>query len=148
MYETAMGLGDRLLRITNKTDQVDNTSPVLGMMTSLFIGPELTSNCNILYSDRLALNASLTTVQIGLNPPIIRSTLSPSRIATIVTDITTTNDMVYTRRNHDWNMFQKGTDVVADYSFLNQFNLMGNTKTYLVNNYIGTSYLTEQLANT
>lgn len=147
MYETAMGIGDSMLRLTNKTDSVENTSPVLGMLTSLFIGPELTSNCDILYSDRLALNASLQSVVVGMQT-IIRSNLSPSRIATIVTDITTTNDMVYTRRTHDWNMFQKGRNVLADYSFLNQFNLMGNTKTYLVNNYIGTSYLTEQLANT
>ena len=147
MYETAMGVGDSMLRLTNKTDSVENTSPVLGMLTSLFIGPELTSNSNILYSDRLALNASLQSVVVGMQT-IIRSNLSSSRIATIATDIATANNMVYTRRIHDWTMFSNGRDVLADYSFLNQFNMMGNTKTYLVNNYIGTSYLTQQLTNT
>ena len=117
------------------------------MLTSLFIGPELTSNSNILYSDRLALNASLQSVVVGMQT-IIRSNLSSSRIATIATDIATANNMVYTRRIHDWTMFSNGRDVLADYSFLNQFNMMGNTKTYLVNNYIGTSYLTQQLTNT
>ena len=145
MYETAMGIGDSVLRLTNKTDGVENTSPVLGMMTSLFIGPELTSNSNLLYTDSLTLNASLQSVTVGMQT-IIRSNLSSVSINTILSHITTANNMVYTRRNHDWNMFQKGRDVLADYSFLNQFNMMGNTKTFLVNNYIGTSYLTNQLA--
>jgi len=146
MYQTVMSAGDQVLRLTNKTDQVENTSPVLGMMTSLFIGDELTSNCQLLYLDYITLNSSIESVTIGLNPPSLRTNLSASTINTILFHISTTDNMTATRRTHDWNMFQKSRDVLADYGFLNQFNMMGNTKTYLVNNYIGTSYLTNQLA--
>jgi hypothetical protein len=146
MYQTVMSAGDQVLRLTNKTDQVENTSPVLGMMTSLFIGDELTSNCQLLYLDYITLNSSIESVTIGLNPPSLRTNLSASTINTILFHISTTDNMTATRRTHDWNMFQKSRDVLADYGFLNQFNMMGNTKTYLVNNYIGTSYLTNQIA--
>lgn len=146
MYQTVMSTGEQVLRITNKTDQVENTSPVLGMLTSLFIEEELTSNCNLLAIDYVTLNSSIESIQIGLNPPSLRTNLSSTTINTILSHVTTTDNMTYTRRIHDWNMFQNSKDVLADYGFLNQFNMMGNTKTYLVNNYIGTSYLTNQLA--
>lgn len=148
MYDTIMSVGEQTLRLTNKTDDISNTSPILGCMTSLFIQTDLDANNNIIYVDRLALEASQTNVMFGLGNYGIRSSLSSAALTQIVTDITTANNLISVSRKHDWYFFQNERKILADFGFLSQFNQMGNTKTYLMNNYIGTSYLTQQLANT
>ena len=52
-----------------------------------------------------------------------------------------------TRRNHDFTFYQNSLQVTKDAGFLQQFNSMGGTNTYLVENVIGTDSLKAKLAS-
>lgn len=127
MFDTALGIGTQILQITNKTDDIANSTPMLGSMTSLFIGDELDANSTILINDyHLLVNAATTE-------------------ATVLAHINTANSMINTRRLHDWTFYQNSRQILSDYVFVTKFSNMGNTQAHLVNNLIGTDTLVTNL---
>lgn len=129
-WELATAVGQQVLRIVNTTDEISNSSPMLGSMTSLFIGDDLTSNNTILVENyNLLVNAAITESEA-------------------LSNVTSANTLISTRRAHDWNFYQKSRALLDDYVFLSKFNNLGNTQSYIITNLIGTTYLKESLANT
>ena len=51
--------------------------------------------------------------------------------------IISTTDVLYNQRIQDWTFYQNSQQVNQDVSFLQQFNNMGGTMSYLVKNVIG-----------
>lgn len=139
-YDTAVSIGHQILRITNTTDDVANTTPMLGSFTSLFIGDELSANNTTIYNDKLTVNSAIA--------PNGNCILGTTQVNQIITHIQTANNMIATRRMHDWNFYSNSVQVVNDYLELDRFNNLGNTQLYLVNNLIGTDTLVNNLANT
>jgi len=137
-YDLAVSVGQQILRITNATDDVANSTPMLGSFTSLFIGDELQSNSAIIYNDMVALNTASSPTEC---------LYTPTQVNQLITHITTANTMIATRRTHDWNFYEKSVQVVNDYMNITRFDHLGNTQTYLVNNFIGTDTLVNNLAN-
>ena len=153
-YKKSVALGQQLLQLVNVTDGVQNASPLLGSMTSLFIGDELASNLTIITSDLQALNASIRQVVVvgGGDPPsntFYYSNITAANANTIMSHFATANTMLRIRREHDWDFYRNGVDVVNDYFKVDSLGRLGNTQTYLVNNLIGTDrYISNTLANT
>lgn len=139
--DTATSIGNFLLRILKTTDDIQNTTPMLGSMTSLFIGDELNSNNTIIASDYITLNTSVSIANGNCY-------LSNAQVLAINTHINTLKDLIQYRRVSDWNFFANATTIVMDTMRLTQFNNIGNTQTYLINNLIGTDKLKNSLANT
>jgi len=139
-YDLAVSVGQQILRITNVSDGVSNSTPMLGSFTSLFIGDELAANNTTINQDYVTISS--------LVRPNNMCYLSQAQAITIANHINTANSLINTRRTHDWNFYAKSVEIVNDYLVLDRFNNLGNTQTYLVNNYIGTETLVNNLANT
>jgi hypothetical protein len=139
-YDLAVSIGQQVLRITNVSDGVSNSTPMLGSFTSLFIGDELAANNTTINQDYITINS--------LVRPNSKCYLTQAQAISIADHINTANSLVNTRRTHDWNFYAKSVELVNDYLVLDRFTNLGNTQTYLVNNYIGTETLVNNLANT
>ena len=66
-YDPAMAVGKQLLYVVNQTDGIENTSPILGTFTSLFVEPEMTDYNNTIspYSALIANSITITTTFEG-----------------------------------------------------------------------------------
>jgi hypothetical protein len=53
-----------------------------------------------------------------------------------------------TRRTHDENFFTNSKDILAEYDQMKKFKSPGNSETNIINDYIGTNRLKNNLANT
>ena len=153
-YQKAVSLGQQLLQLVNVTDGVQNASPLLGSMTSLFIGDELASNLTIITSDLQTLNATIRQVVVvgGGDPPsntFYYSNITAANANTIMAHFATANTMLRIRREHDWDFYRNGVNIINDYYKVDSLGRLGNTQNYLVNNLIGTDrYISNTLANT
>jgi hypothetical protein len=137
--DTATTIGNQLLRILSVTDNIQNTTPMLGSMTSLFIGEEVNSNVFIIASDFITLNNAISPVNGNC-------TLSATQVETINTHINILSNYINYRRTSDWNFFTNATIIVTDTMKLTSFNNIGNTQNYLINNLVGTDKLKSDLA--
>jgi len=135
-YDIAMSQGQELVRLLYQTESVQNTSPILGCFTSLFINTELTSNNSIVSNDYILLTNSYNGST---------SNISNSAMITIRNHLETVNTLMYTQRTVDWDFFKKQKQILDDYYFVSRFNSVGNTESYLIKNYIGTDFLKNNL---
>jgi hypothetical protein len=133
-YDTAMGLGKTALYITNQTDGITNTSPILGSFTSLFIGPQIYNYANTLSADLIILTSAISA-----------NTLTDAQITQINTDITNTNSLLTTRQTADVTYYTNLRTFVNNYNSVKQFSNMGDTQTYLLENFIGTPKLLSRI---
>jgi hypothetical protein len=144
-YDSAVQLGQDLLMLLNNTDGIQDSSPVLGNMTSLFIGDEIAANLTIITGDYPTLNSSIY-LDGGGN---VMSNITSSAANLIVSHLQTTSEMLNTRRLHDWNFFRQGSILLEDYSRIDKLENVGNTQIYLINNLIGTDEYKQKIsANT
>lgn len=134
-YDNAVNLGQQLLLLVNESDGVQNSTPLLGSMTSLFVGDELISNTTLLVNDLLTVNNSL---RFGPPDNNVYSNLTSTQVNTILSHVTTANTLIAGRREHDWNFYRQGLAVLDDYFKVEKLTRTGNTQNYLVNNLIGT----------
>jgi hypothetical protein len=145
-YDSAVNLGQQLLLLTNASDGVQNSTPLLGSMTSLFVGDELSSNLAILKNDLPIVNNSLRLDGPENN---VYSSLTSTQVNNLINHITTANTLVAGRREHDWHFYRTGLEILDDYFKVRKLTNLGNTQSYLVNNLIGTdSYKNKLSANT
>ena len=144
-YDSAVQLGQDLLMLLNNTDGIQDSSPVLGNMTSLFMADEIVANTTIITGDYPTLNASL---YLDANSNVA-SNITTTAANLIVSHIQTASGMLSTRRLHDWNFFRQGSILLEDYSRIDKLENVGNTQIYLINNLIGTDGYKQKIsANT
>jgi hypothetical protein len=127
-YTQAMSFGKIAIYITNQSDGITNTSPVLGSFTSLFIGPQLNSNSSIISSDYVTYSAA-----------IIANTATPTQIQKVTNDMNTAISLMSTRQSADVTFYTNLQNMVHNYNTTKQFQTMGESQTYLVTNFIGTA---------
>lgn len=133
-YQTAVSYGKQVVYLTNQTDGVVNNSPIMGCMTSILIGPQVSANSNTLSSDYIILSNGISG-----------NTLSNAQVTQITTDLTNLNTLLSTRQTSDVTFFGKLQTLVNNYNTTKQFASMGETETYLVNNLIGTPSLVSKI---
>jgi|LakMenE18May11ns_1017448.scaffolds.fasta_scaffold9838093_2 hypothetical protein len=133
-YDTAMGLGKTALYITNQTDNITNTSPILGSFTSILIGPQVGS-----------ANVTLANSLVTLTNGVTANNLTEAQISQILSDISNTNTLLITRQNADVTYYTNLRSFVDKYNQVKKFTNMGETETYLVNNFVGTDKIKERI---
>jgi hypothetical protein len=144
-YDSAVQLGQDLLMLLNNTDGIQDSTPVLGNMTSLFIGDEIAANLAIITSDFPLLNVSIRLSGID----DVLSNISTTNANFIISHVQTASGMLNTRRLHDWNFFRQGSILLEDYNRIDKLENVGNTQIYLINNLIGTDEYKQKIsANT
>jgi hypothetical protein len=127
-YTQAMSFGKIAIYITNQSDGITNTSPVLGSFTSLFIGPQLNSNSSILSSDYVTYSAA-----------IIANTATSTQIQKVTDDMNTATSLMSTIKSADVTFYTNLQNMVHNYNATKQFQTMGESQTYLITNFIGTA---------
>lgn len=133
-YQTAVSYGKQAIMITNQTDGIINNSPILGSMTSILIGPQLSAYANTLSNDLIILTNGMTA-----------NNLSNAQVTQITTDLTGVDSLMTTRQSSDVTFFQKVEILVNNYNSTQQFSNMGDTETYLCNNLVGTPKLISRI---
>ena len=148
-YDMIMSIGTEILRLTVSQEDLANASPMLGSMTSLFVGPELANSVIELYTDEATINANTTLV---IDPETMTGNLvcnlTANIVNVIITHVTTAYNLVEGRRSHDWTFYQNSKNVLDDLMMVDRFSRIGNTQSYIINNYIGTEKLKTSIANT
>jgi len=148
-YDTAMGLGKTALYITNQTDAITNTSPILGSFTSILIGPQIGQNAldiqNYVILIQNSLNTEETTDGEGNTIITLTSNLTPTQISDIETGLSDTNTLFYDRQTADVTYYTNLRSFVNKYNTTKKFTGMGETETYLVNNFVGTDKIKERI---
>lgn len=133
-YDTAMGLGKTALYITNQTDNITNTSPILGSFTSILIGPQIG-----------AANTVVANSLVTLTNGVIANNITEAQISQILLDISNTSTLLVTRQNADVTYYTNLRTFVDNYNTTKKFSNMGETETYLVNNFVGTNKIKQRI---
>jgi len=151
-YDTASSIGQQSMMTLTRTDgEQSDTTPILGAFTSLFIQDILAANATVLSGQGTGYAASIvTTENTDSNGNVTieySTTYTPTQTTDIESYVISTTSVLDTRRTHDWTFWQNSIQVAKDLGFLSQFNNMGGTNTYLVNNVCGTDSLKAKLAS-
>jgi hypothetical protein len=148
-YTSAMNLGKTALYITNQTDSISNTSPIMGSFTSILVDPQIGEYGNTLvsYPDLInnSLNSETTTDEGGNTIVIITSNLASSTLEQIASDLANTDTFLTTRQNGDVTYFTNLKTFVNNYNQVKQFSNLGETQSYLLNNFIGSNKLISRI---
>jgi hypothetical protein len=148
-YDTAIGIGKTALYITNQTDNITNTSPILGSFTSILIGPQIGQNASQIQNYVILIQNSLNTEETmdegGNTITTTTSNLTPSQISDIETGLLNTNALLYDRQTGDVTYYTNLRAFVDKYNTTKKFTNMGETETYLVNNFVGTDKIKERI---
>lgn len=148
-YQNATNLGKSALYITNQTDGISNTSPIMGSFTSVLVNPQLGDLAKTLtpYPDLLT-NSLVTTTgtdENGNTITTITSNLTENQLNQITTDLNSASNFMQTRQNSDVSFFTNLQNFVNNYAAVRQFSNLGETQTYLVNNFIGSDKLKSRI---
>ncbi len=143
-FSTATGYGYQAFMLVSKFEEVSNNTPILGSMTSLFVEDDLLTysvQLNQAYTD--LVNSIVT---IGALPPYTYSSnLSVSRIQEIVGLLSNTSNFMDTRRNHDVAFFGNVIRLSNNYIAMTKFSGFTDLTAHLVENYVGTDKLKNNL---
>jgi hypothetical protein len=142
-YDTAVQVGQNLLMLLNNTDGIQDSTPLLGSMTSLFMGDDIAANTVIITGDYPILSS---TLYLDANSNIA-SNITNSNANFIISHLQTASVMLNTRRLHDWNFYQQGLILLEDSNKIDNLENVGNTQLYLINNLIGTDSYKQKLSS-
>jgi hypothetical protein len=132
---TALAIGRQVLSLTNKADGVQNNTPVLGNFTSLYIKDQVNSLSTTIRNDSTILLNSIYVLD-GNNA----SNISVSAINSIITDVSSLQTLLDSRRSGDISFYQNSLAVVQDYQTVLTFSNVGATQNSLLQ-MVGTNKL-------
>jgi len=76
---------------------------------------------------------------------VTANNLTEAQISQILSDISNTNTLLVTRQNADVTYYTNLRSFVDNYNSVKKFSNMGETETYLVNNFVGTDKIKERI---
>lgn len=136
-YDTAMGLGKSAIYVMNQTDSIINSAPIMGSFTSILIGPQVYANANTIISDFITLT--------GVIAGNVSNSTTNTQMTQIQTDLTNINSHLSGRQTNDYTFYTNLKTFMDNYNQVKKFSNMGETQTFLVENYIGSSKLLTRL---
>jgi hypothetical protein len=132
---SGLAVGREILNLTNKTDSIQNNTPILGNFTSLYIGSDLTT-----YNSYLANDVIILSTSISGNT----SSISNEALTLIISHVQGLQSLIVTRYNSDISFYQNSLTISNDYRTVSQFSNIGATQNSLIS-LIGTSKLKTNL---
>jgi hypothetical protein len=138
---TALSIGRQILNITNKTDGVQNNTPILGNFTSLCIANDISVFVNSLSSDFITISNSVSSNVDSGNATNIIST---SQMNGIISDIQSFQSLIDTRKNADIAFYINSSQILQEYQTVSQFSSLGATQNSLIK-LVGTDKLKTNL---
>jgi hypothetical protein len=151
-YDSAMGVGKSIMYIVYQADGIQNNAPIMGSFTSLFIKDDLTLKYSLVtgYPSLISNSISTNSYLDGNGDTVTElvSNLTPTQISTIVSNVGALGNTMDTRRIHDENFYTNSNTVVANARKIKSFMSLGSSEKNIINDYIGTERLKNNLANT
>jgi hypothetical protein len=150
-YDTAIGTGKSIMYIIYQSDGVQNNAPIMGSFTSLFIKDDLTVKYNTISDYPSLISNSISTISYEVEGNTVTelvSNLTPTQISTIISNVSDVGNTMNTRRTHDENFYTNSSNVLDQYNQMKKYKSPGSSETNIINNYIGTTRLKNNLANT
>ena len=145
-YSTAVSAGKVIMLMTNKSDSVENNSPIIGSFSSLMCNTQIQSYKIILEDDYVTVNNSIYYEIVPYPPSSTKeSNLSNAEIIAITSDLTDFANFMNGRRANDETFFTNSVGIVEQYKDLKKFTSMGQTELQLVNDFIGTDKLKSRI---
>jgi len=141
--DQAISYGKTALYITNQTDSIKNTAPILGSFTSLLIGTQLKANLNTIIAISQEIDNSLVN---RTNANTISSNLSPAQVQTINLTMQAANTFLNSRINSDINYYGNLKNFIDRYNQTKKFAKLGETEQYIYMNIIGTDKLKSRIS--
>lgn len=135
-YSSALAIGRQILNITNKSDGVQNNTPILGNFTSLYVGEDISFYANTMANDYITITDSFSSNV---------SNISNAQMNAIISDITTMQNFIDTRKNADISFYLNSYEIMQEYQTVLQFSSLGATQNNLIVK-IGTDKLKADLA--
>ncbi|NCA22789.1 MAG: hypothetical protein EBS86_16855, partial [Crocinitomicaceae bacterium] len=141
--DQAISYGKTALYITNQTDSIKNTSPIMGSFTSLLIGKQITDNLNTIIAFSQEIDASI----INRNDAnTIASTLSRERVQTMNLYMRAANTFLNTRMSSDINYYGNLKNFIDKYNQTKKFTKLGETEEYLYMNFVASDKLKSRIS--
>lgn len=137
-YNSGLNVGRQVLQLVNKSDGVQNTTPILGNFTSLYIANTIADYTTTLRNDYITLANSFS----GAN-----SNISNSVMNTIIYDIQSLSTIIDARTTSDITFYTNSLEIVKEYIDVLQFSNLGETQNNLIE-IIGTTKLKDDLGIT
>lgn len=155
-YDKATSLGQELLLVLNRTDDLANSIPLLGNFRSLFLVDDIGDISISIGSVIATVNNSIRVEEIE-NPntdpgapetiTVNLSNLTSGQIDTIFSYANTANNLIYKSRSDDWFFYRTSVQILDDYRKVERLTRIGNTQRYLIENLIGTDEYNEKLSS-
>lgn len=155
-YDKATSLGQELLLVLNRTDDLANSIPLLGNFRSLFLVDDIGDISISIGSVIATVNNSIRVEEIE-NPNtdpgapetinVNLSNLTSGQIDTIFSYANTANNLIYKSRSDDWFFYRTSVQILDDYRKVERLTRIGNTQRYLIENLIGTDEYNEKLSS-
>jgi hypothetical protein len=154
-YDTAMGVGKSVMYMVYQSDGIQNNAPIMGSFTSLFIEDSLTDNYNVIVDYPTVVSDSVSE-EFSVDPedpegPLLSelvTDLTPTEISAIVAGLSAVSNLMDTRRVHDENFYTNCNTLLNNFNTQKKFKSPGTSERNLINNFIGTTRLKNNLANT
>ena len=149
-YFSAMSASKILMYITFQSDGIQNNAPMMGNFTSLTVANTLSTQNTTIQTYR-GLVANSIVVTAGTDPDTGAPTysyttnLTPTQVSTMVNGLQPIADLMNSRRTSDVTFYNNSRAVIDDYNKVDQFSTIGQTESYLFNNYIGSDKLKSRI---
>jgi hypothetical protein len=140
-YKSAIAVGKALSYIVYQTDEVANTSVTLGSFTSLLSYEQIGEASVKLANSANTIANSLTIITNMDETTSYRSNLSYSTVLQISQDFANVVILMTERETADKQFYYNSSNLVNNYNSTKQFVNMGQSESFLVNNFIGTDKL-------
>ena len=139
-YQTATSLGKSASYILYQTDGVANTAAVMGSFTSILDRTQLSQISSTIVTDSAAIVASLTYIPSEISG-YYTSSLSPTIVMKYTQDFSNAVNFMTSHETADKTFYKNLKDMMAKYNSTKQYVNMGDSESYLINNFIGTPKL-------
>ena len=149
-FMTAIGYGKMLSYLTNQSDGIQNTAPILGSFTSVLIGNTLNQLAATMNAYCSLFNSTVTTQTMGIFPNqyiVHISSMSQDDATNFASSVANAESTLSGYYNQDVLFFNNSKNIVTQYNTVRQFSNMGQSETDLILNYIGTPKIISRLTS-
>jgi hypothetical protein len=143
-YQTATSMCKSATYIVHQTDNLSNNSIMLGCFTSILVANQINQMANTIIYAGAKISNSLSLIPLEINS-YYKSILSYDTVLQISKDFSNTVIMFTERENADKSFYANVKSLVTTYNATKAFNNMGETESFLVNNFIGTNKIKKRL---
>lgn len=148
-YELAIGYGKIIMMMVNKTDNIQNNSPLLGCFGSILAANAISANANtfLTYANTYRDSITVTSVDDGFGnfTYTYTSNLTLVQAQTFSQSANNVYDLMTNYKTQDTAFFNNTKNVVDLYNSVSGFSKLGQTETTLIMNHIGTDKIKTRL---